>query len=52
MMAGEGFRLLAKGIHPETGEPLTPGAVVHSPEAIRLLFLLAEEFSFTRFCSI
>ncbi|MEI2267578.1 hypothetical protein [Erwinia sp. CGal63] len=49
MMAGEIFRLLAKGIHPETGELLPPASVVHTPDAIRLLFALAEEFSGVNF---
>ncbi|MDN8543763.1 hypothetical protein ACMGEE_19195 [Erwinia sp. DT-104] len=52
MMAGEIFRLLAKGIHPETGELLPPASVVHTPDAIRLLFALAEEFSGVNFSSV
>ncbi|MGB9096295.1 hypothetical protein [Erwinia sp.] len=45
MRAGEVFKLLARGIHPETGELLPVGSAVHLPEAIRLLYSLAEEFS-------
>ncbi len=45
MKAGEVFKLLAKGIHPETGELIPGGSVVHFPEAIRLLYSLAEEFA-------
>ncbi|KGT95401.1 hypothetical protein NG99_03445 [Erwinia typographi] len=45
MKAGEVFKLLAKGIHPETGELIPGGSVVHLPEAIRLLYSLAEEFA-------
>jgi len=52
MMAGELFRLLAKGIHPETGELLPPHSIVHTPDAIRLLFALAEEFKGTNFNSV
>lgn len=37
-------RTLAKGINPETGELLNPASIVHTPEAIRLLFTLAEDF--------
>lgn len=49
MSATELFRLLASGIHPETGEPLPPDSLVHRPEAIRVLFLLAEEFAGMQF---
>ncbi|WP_428944561.1 hypothetical protein ACQK5W_18965 [Pantoea sp. FN060301] len=52
MLAAELFRLLASGVHPETGEPLPPDSLVHRPEAIRLLFLLAEEFSGMHFRQI
>lgn len=52
MIAGEIFRLLAKGIHPETGELLPPSSVVHTPDAIRLLFTLAEEFSGVNFSAV
>lgn len=44
MKTDELFRLMARGIHPESGELLPEGSVVHSPDAIRLLFVLAEEF--------
>jgi len=52
MMANEIFRLLAKGIHPETGELLSPASIVHTPDAIRLLFALAEEFSGVNFSAV
>lgn len=52
MRAGEIFRLLAKGIHPETEEPLPPKSIVHTPDAIRLLFALAEEFSGVNFSTV
>jgi len=52
MMADEIFRLLAKGIHPETGATLSPASAVHTPDAIRLLFALAEEFRNVNFSTI
>lgn len=38
------LRALANGVNPDTGELLKPASMVCSPEAIRLLFTLAEEF--------
>jgi len=38
------LRALANGINPETGELLGTASMTGSPEAIRLLFALAEEF--------
>lgn len=38
------LRALARGINPETGEFLNHTSLVHSPEAIRMLFALADEF--------
>lgn len=52
MMAGEVFKQLARGFHPETGELLPPESVVHSPAAIRLLWALAEAFSQEHFSGI
>lgn len=37
------LKILAKGIHPETGEYLDEDSVVNSVESVRLLFALAEE---------
>ncbi len=37
------LKLLANGINPETGEVLERESLVHKPEAIRMLFALAEE---------
>lgn len=39
------LKLLAQGIHPETGEILDKNSAANSPDAIRLLFTLAEEFA-------
>jgi hypothetical protein len=52
MRAGEVFKQLARGFHPETGELLPPESAVHSPAAIRLLYELAEEFSHECFSGI
>lgn len=52
MRTDELFRLLACGIHPESGMRLPEGSVVHSPDAIRLLFVLAEEFKDERFFQV
>lgn len=52
MRAGEVFKQLARGIHPETGELLPPASVVHSSEIIRLLYALAEEFEGDEFPQI
>ncbi|CAI1184966.1 Uncharacterised protein [Serratia quinivorans] len=38
------LRALANGVNPDTGELLKPASMASSPEAIRLLFALAEEF--------
>lgn len=43
MRLSEQLRLLAKGIHPETGEVLDEGSLTNGPEAIRLLYDLSEE---------
>ncbi len=37
------LRALANGVNPETGEVLSSGSVANKPEAIRMLFTLAEE---------
>ncbi|WP_435928387.1 hypothetical protein [Dryocola sp. BD613] len=39
------LRALANGINPETGEILFSGSVANKPEAIRMLFTLAEELA-------
>lgn len=38
-------RTLANGINPETGEMMAPGSLANKPEAIRMLFALADELS-------
>jgi hypothetical protein len=43
MRLSEQLKLLAKGIHPETGEVLDEGSLTNRPEAIRLLYDLSEE---------
>lgn len=44
MRLSEQLKLLAKGIHPETGELLDDDSITNRPEAIRLLYDLSEEF--------
>lgn len=39
------LKLLANGIHPETGEVLDPASLTSKPEVIRMLFALAEELA-------
>jgi hypothetical protein len=39
----DNLKLLAKGINPETGEMLDKSSVANTPEAIRILFCLADE---------
>ena len=39
------LKALANGINPETGELLGTGSVANKPEAIRILFILAQELS-------
>lgn len=39
------LKILAKGINPDTGEVLNSSSVANTPDAIRLLFSLAEELS-------
>lgn len=51
-MAGEVFKQLARGFHPETGELLPPDSVAHNPAAIRVLYELAEEFALENFSGI
>jgi hypothetical protein len=43
MRLSEQLKLLAKGIHPETGELLDEGSLTNRPETIRLLYDLSEE---------
>lgn len=43
MRLNEQLKLLAKGIHPETGEVLDDDSLTNKPETIRLLYDLAEE---------
>lgn len=43
MRLSEQLKLLAKGIHPETGEVLDDGSLTNRPETIRLLYDLSEE---------
>lgn len=45
MKLSEQLKLLANGIHPETGERLNSNSLTHRPEAIRLLYDLAEELN-------
>ncbi|WP_338564618.1 hypothetical protein [Erwinia sp. E_sp_W01_6] len=52
MRAGDVFKQLARGVHPETGELLPPTSVVHASEIIRLLYSLAEEFEGDEFPQI
>ena len=52
MMAGEVFKQLARGFHPETSELLPPESAVHSATAIRLLYELADEFSHDCFSGV
>lgn len=42
------LKALANGVNPESGEMLPRSSVAHTPEAIRLLFALSEEFSGTQ----
>jgi hypothetical protein len=37
------LRTLANGSNPETGEMMAPGSLANKPEAIRMLFALADE---------
>ena len=39
------LRMLANGVHPETGELLDENSLTQRPETIRMLFALAEEFA-------
>lgn len=39
------LKILAKGINPDTGEVLEANSVANTPDAIRLLFSLAEELA-------
>ena len=39
------IKVLANGIHPETGELLPESSLVHRPEVIRTLFALSEELA-------
>ncbi|VEC02034.1 Uncharacterised protein [Cedecea lapagei] len=41
------LKALAKGEHPETGAILAAESTAHKPEAIRMLFALAEELTAT-----
>ena len=43
MRLSEQLKLLAKGIHPETGELLDEDSLTNRPETIRLLYDLSEE---------
>lgn len=43
MTLSDQLKALANGINPDTGELLPPHSVVNRPDAIRLLFALAEE---------
>jgi len=43
MRLSEQLKLLARGIHPETGEVLDDGSLTNRPETIRLLYDLSEE---------
>ncbi len=44
MNTGTLLRALANGVNPDTGELLRPASAACAPEAIRLLFALANEF--------
>ncbi|AYZ30883.1 hypothetical protein [Serratia sp. FDAARGOS_506] len=44
MNTGMLLRALANGVNPDTGELLRPASAACAPEAIRLLFALANEF--------
>ncbi|MGQ5795405.1 hypothetical protein ACUNIY_23585 [Serratia sp. IR-2025] len=44
MNTGILLRALANGVNPDTGELLKPASAACAPEAIRLLFALANEF--------
>lgn len=44
MNTGTLLRALANGVNPDTGELLRPASAACAPEAIRLLFALADEF--------
>ncbi|UMK57400.1 hypothetical protein L2D50_23700 [Serratia marcescens] len=44
MNTGTLLRALANGVNPDTGELLKPASAACAPEAIRLLFALANEF--------
>lgn len=44
MNIGTLLRALANGVNPDTGELLRPASAACAPEAIRLLFALADEF--------
>ncbi|MBH1923074.1 hypothetical protein RE680_23335 [Serratia marcescens] len=44
MNTGMLLRALANGVNPDTGELLKPASAACAPEAIRLLFALANEF--------
>lgn len=43
MNGAEMLRALANGINPETGEMMAPDSLTNKPEAIRILFALADE---------
>jgi hypothetical protein len=45
MSISEQLKALAKGINPETGESLDSNSCANRPEAIRLLFTLADELT-------
>lgn len=45
MTLSDQLKALANGINPDTGELLPPHSVVNRPDAIRLLFALAEELA-------
>ena len=45
MRISEQLKLLARGIHPETGEVLEPSSLTHRPESIRILYELAFELA-------
>lgn len=45
MGLSEQLKLLAKGIHPETGEILIDGSITNRPETIRMLYDLSEEIA-------
>ncbi|HEX4501672.1 MAG TPA: hypothetical protein VH187_11045 [Scandinavium sp.] len=39
------LKVLANGVHPDTGEVLAPGSVAHRPDVIRMLFAVADELT-------